>query len=140
MKEKILNMEQERINLMRQADLLKKRDNSFDNLMGKYIKDSPSKKQRKQPRENIVGKIRERVSQMEKGKSIEVFESRRAKEKRLNNEQKLAENDENKEGGEEEEDPGEEIAENDGNLFDQEEGFGGDQAFNKPLGIFYLIF
>ena len=74
-------MEQERINLMRQADLLKKRDNSFDNLMGKYIKDSPSKKQRKQPRENIVGKIRERVSQMEKGKSIEVFESRRAKEK-----------------------------------------------------------
>ena len=156
MKEKILNMEQERINLMRQADLLKKRDNSFDNLMEKYIKDTPSKRPNKQPRESIMGKIKERASNLEKGKSIEVIESRRAREKRLDKERQNIENVE-KEGGEEE-DPGDDQNQDDhqnlggvenideeqedNGMFEQEEGFGGDQAFNKPaevLGNNFLI-
>lgn len=135
MKEKIFNMEQERNNLMRQADMLKKRDDSIENLMDKYIPKS-GKKSRPQNRSNLMNKIKERMNNLEKGKSIEIIESKKARELRMNRERK--EDSVDNEGGEnepkpEDENPDEQSDEGEGDaLFQEEDGGAGDEMVNRP--------
>jgi len=101
MKEKIINMEQERANLIKQADMLKKRDDSIDNLMDKYVTKS-GKKAKPQNRSNLMSKIKERMSNLEKGKSIEIHESKRGRDQRLRREHNKKDESFDHEGGENE--------------------------------------
>lgn len=159
MREKIFSMEQERKNLMKQADVLKKKDASIDSLMNKYIPKS-SKKTKTPERGNLMNKIKERMFNVEKGKSVEIKESKRGKQLRLQREKgeeiqhEGGEGDENIEEGKEEtkggksstkeispvkDQPQEESKENVQFEFDQEAQEKGDQVLNldnvpKDLG------
>lgn len=139
-------MEQERSNLMKQADQLKKRDDSIENLMDKYRITSPNRNVKNKSRGKIMDKIKQRMSNIEKGKSIEILESKRGREQRLNREKQDNEDILENEGGEKEgnsdgdKEPSqheieEEDKEDDGDamLFEDNEELGGDQAFNPNI-------
>lgn len=139
-------MEQERSNLMKQADQLKKRDDSIENLMDKYRIISPNRNVKNKSRGKIMDKIKQRMSNIEKGKSIEILESKRGREQRLNREKQDNEDILENEGGEKEgnsdgdKEPSqpeieEEDKEDDGDamLFEDNEELGGDQAFNPNI-------
>ena len=139
MREKIFNMEQERTNLMKQADVLKKRDASIDNLMDKYMPKSNKKTKAAARSGGLMSKIKERMINVEKGKSIEIKESKRGKEQRLMKERQRIEEELENEGGEKEETKiqsstkkrdHDDSAEGE-NLFDEEEQDNGDQIFNE---------
>jgi hypothetical protein len=105
MREKIFNMEKERNDLLRQAEVFKKRDNSIENLMDKYRFKS-DKKSNSKTRGHLMSKIKERMTNLEKGKSIEIIESKRGRERRIQREQLAKDEDAENEGGESEnEDP-----------------------------------
>ena len=100
-REKIFNMEQERTNLMKQADIFKKRDASIDNLMDKYMPKS-TKKSKVTNRSGLMSKIKKRMLNVEKGKSIEIVESKRGRDQRLLREQRIRGEEIENEGGEKE--------------------------------------
>lgn len=143
MREKIFNMEQERSNLMKQANILKKRDASIDNLMDKYIPKS-NKKSKGNNRPGLMSQIKQRMLNVEKGKSIEIIESKRGRDQRLLREQRVRDQDQENEGGEIEEGNGKEeskilpssekkndLQENENeDLFNEEVEDVGDQALN----------
>lgn len=88
--ERIIKMESQRQDLNKKADRLKvkKEHNNIDHIMQKYQKENSSKSRSKgRERENVLGKIKQRVGNMPKGASIEIHESRRGKEMRLRKEQ-----------------------------------------------------
>jgi hypothetical protein len=101
MREKIFNMEKERNNLLRQAEVFKKRDNSIENLMDKY-KVKSDKKSNSNTRGPLLPKIKERMLNIEKGKSIDIKESKRGRERRLQKERKVSDEIAENEGGESE--------------------------------------
>lgn len=101
MREKIFNMEKERNDLLRQAEVFKKRDNSIENLMDKYRVKS-DKKPNSKSRGQLLSKIKERMTNIEKGKSIEIIESKRGRDRRLQREQLCRDEDAENEGGESE--------------------------------------
>jgi hypothetical protein len=145
MNEKIFDMEQERANLMKQAERLKKRDDSIENLMGKYITKS-GKKTKPVNRSNLLSKIKERMFNIEKGKSIEIIESKKCKEQRMKKRQQ--ESIENEGGEEETKNDGKERPsqhdgegemdeeEDDGDIYDKGNEDGGNNEEGKQKGKF----
>ena len=143
-REKIFNMEQERTNLMKQADIFKKRDASIDNLMDKYMPKS-TKKSKVTNRSGLMSKIKERMFNVEKGKSIEIVESKRGRDQRLLREQRIRGEEIENEGGEKEGDGDKEESkadliamkkrglneEENKDLFNEEDEDVGDQIFNS---------
>jgi hypothetical protein len=101
MREKIFNMEKQRNSLLRQAEVFKKRDNSIDNLMDKY-KVKSDKKSTSKTRGPLLPKIKERMMNIDKGKSIDIKESKLGKERRLQKERKVSDVISNNEGCESE--------------------------------------
>ena len=150
--ERIINMEKERDDLITKADRLNRRDDSIEDIMQKYQKNNNSKSRsrgRETGRGRIVDRIKQRIGNMPKGNSIEIHESRRGKEMRMQRENQILENDSlEHEGGEGEEDKEQqpedtkqpspnkdleqEVDQNeDQPMFEDEENLGGgDQAFN----------